>query len=79
MIDVLQSADVMRYLILTKEDQFLLKNQRSKVIDSSDENHDLLYNQKIVGKIDAQLYDLEIQYQNLKRIFNQGHTRMNES
>ena len=43
MIEVLQSAEIMRYLVLTKEDQFLLKNQRSKVIDSSeDNNNDLI-------------------------------------
>ena len=60
MIEVLQSAEIMRYLVLTKEDQFLLKNQRSKVIDSSDDNkNDLVPDQKIVDKADSELFDLE--------------------
>ena len=80
MIEVLQSAEIMRYLVLTKEDQFLLKNQRSKVIDSSDDNNnDLLSDQKIVDKADSELFDLEAQYQNINKIFTQGDRRMNES
>ena len=80
MIEVLQSAEIMRYLVLTKEDQFLLKNQRSKVIDSSDDNNnDLISDQKIVDKADSELFDLEAQYQNINKIFTQGDKRMNES
>ena len=80
MIEVLQSAEIMRYLVLTKEDQFLLKNQRSKVIDSSDDNNnDLIPDQKIVDKAGSELYDLEAQYQNINKIFTQGDKRMNES
>ena len=80
MIEVLQSAEIMRYLVLTKEDQFLLKNQRSKVIDSSDDNNnDLISDQKMVDKADSELFDLEAQYQNINKIFTQGDKRMNES
>ena len=80
MIEVLQSAEIMRYLVLTKEDQFLLKNQRSKVIDSSDDNkNDLISDQKMVDKADSELLDLEAQYQNINKIFTQGDKRMNES
>ena len=78
MLDLLNGAKVMRYLILTREDQFLLKNQRAKVIDSSEDSNDHSM-QKVCGRKEAQLYDLEAQYKNINKIFTQDAQYLDES
>ena len=78
MIEVLQSAEIMRYLVLTKQDQFLLKTQRSKVIDSSEDNYYKMVttDQK---EVVSQSYNLEDQFENINNFLTQeGDKRMNE-
>ena len=80
-LDIIKGSRIMRYLVLNKDDHFLLKNQREYMIDSSDEseNEDTNYKDKIVGREDAEMYDLQAQHKNMDRIFSQKQNYMDKS
>ena len=77
-LDIIKGSRTMRYLVLNKDDHFLLKNQHKNVIDSDASESEFEWKDKVCGREDAELYDLREQHKNMNRIFTQKQNYMDQ-
>ena len=70
-LDIIKGSRTMRYLVLNKDDHFLLKNQHKNLIDSDASESEDEWKDKVCGREDAELYDIKEQHKNMNRIFSQ--------
>ena len=78
LLDIIKGSRTMRYLVLNKDDHFLLKNQQKNVIDSNASESEFEWKEKVYGREDAELYDLREQHKNMNRIFTQKQNYMDQ-